>query len=206
MAEVFADEVVEYNSRTFSSEEELTEFFNTEKFVRTCKELYGRNLPALFRFMVNDEPVFAVPNILKQGLPMDWRFFAEIDPITAEDINAEENIEKRRALIIEYGVNNYLKNVEVLSKDAYGVLIEANIDGTDDAEGERQRFVKVRNGTEEPEENKASLREKGMLTDDGHKIYYIPVGDEITTAKMGIEWSWDLPEGSLPAAGWDEES
>lgn len=178
------------------SEETIAAYFESTEFVFFCKETFGLKLP--YCFIIGNDFYRWIPS--KQGIPMDWEYFSELKPITKEVINNETNIEKRRLLIMEYGVNNYLSDVQTLHSDEYGTLIRANF------EGESQQFVRVRNGTEEPEENKAYLKEKGMLTDDGHKIYYLPVSNEVSTAKEGVEESWALPPGTLPNRGWDYET
>lgn len=195
---MFADRVYDLE-KDFKSEEEAVELFSTPAFITWAKEEFGRELPALFVCKVAGEQAYAVPDLKKQGIPMDWRFYAEIDEITAADIDAEQNIEKRRLLMMEFGINNYLQDVTVLGTDAFGTLLEATI------EGDRQKYVKVRNGTPEPEEKHDYLRERGMLTDDGHKIYYIPVSNDAATAKEAVEESWGLPKGLLPQT-WGFES
>jgi hypothetical protein len=184
----------------FSSDEEVEEFFDSTEFVNWAKSEFGKELPFFIQIKLKGDLHFVTYEPSKQGIPMDWVYFAEFEPITEEAIAAENNIEKRRLLMMEYGINKYLKDVREIQSDAYGTLIDALI------LDEPQKFVRVRNGTEEPEENKEYLRERGMLTDDGHKIYYIPVPDEIKTAKEGIEWSWDLQKGFLPDKGWDYET
>lgn len=196
---MYADRVYNFDIK-FSNLDQAHDYFESPTFIKWAREEFGLELPFLFVVDINGEEEMFTPNPTKQGIPMDWRFYSEIDKITAADISAETNIEKRRLLIMEYGVNNYLQDVKALGTDVYGTLIKATIEGME------QQFVKVRNGTEELEEDKAFLREKNMLTADGHKIYYIPVSSKVRTAKQGIEESWGLPKGTLPNAGWDYES
>lgn len=193
------DEVYEMNL-DFNSEVEIKAYFDDPKFIKELAIKYKKEIPAMFVCTLNKDMRFIKFEPTKQGILMDWRFFAEIDKITKEDINFEKNIEKRRLLIMEYGVNNYFEEVQVLNKSIYGKLISTNFLGS------KQQFVQVRNGTIEPEENREYLKEKQMLTKDNHKIYYIPVSDFVTTAKEGIEESWGLSKGVLPESGWDFES
>lgn len=197
----YLDQVYE-TDLVFKNEDEANAYFESIELVNLCKEKFGLKLPFYFKCRLHDEDIYINYMPSKQGIVMDWPYFSEQLPITEEVINNEENIEKRRLLIMEYGITNYLRDIKIISEDKYGVLISAVISGEDEV----QKFVKVRNGTPEPEEKRAYLRERGMLTDDGHKIYYIPVPEHIQTAKEGIEDSWNLPAGLLPTSGWDYET
>jgi hypothetical protein len=187
------------------------EFAKSEKIVNFLKHKYDVDLPYLHEILVKDvsqpngyETLYMHVQPAKQGIPMDWVYYAGYEEITSKAITEENNIEKRRLLMMEYGIANYLKDIEILQEDKYGQLISANIDSqVNGISGlvEKQKFVKVINGTVEPLENQEFLRKRGMLTDDGHKIYYIPVLDDVTTAKQGIAKSWDIPEEWLPEKG-----
>lgn len=190
----------EWADLDFKSEQDFLDYVNQESIVDYLKEKYEDKLPAWFEFKIEGQACYWDGMYEKQGIPMDWDFFSGQAEIIQKSIEEEENIEKRRLLMMEYGINKYLQNVQTLQTDAYGTLIQAEILGED------QKFVKVRNGTREPIENWAYLKERGMLTYDNHKIYYIPVPDEIRTAKEGIAWSWDISKDCLPEKGWDEES
>lgn len=185
---------------SFKDEKEFKEYLDTENFCKLLIAEYGKNIPYLFAANVGGEELYATITFTKQGMPMDWEYFSGLEPITSEVINEETNIEKRFAYIMEYGVANYLQNIKVLHEDKYGVLISAVI------ADQTQLFVKVRNGTVEPKDKWNYFRERGMLTKDNHRIYYIPVPDNIKTAKEGIAWSWNIDKNLLPDNGWTCES
>ncbi len=221
----------------FNTPEEYYTYFRSKSFVDYLTKKYGTNIP---RFFVGHNPnadkakqiypfLFLI-NPSKRGIPMDFDLFSGHVPITPERIKQEENIEKRRLLIMEYGVNNFFKNQEVIQKDAYGELIKAEVDG------DINYFAKVINGTTESDPELISyLKEKNALTSDNRKIYYLAIPSldadipimkslkeiesdddyieeiqvgtfRITTARAAVAWSWGLIEEDLPIDGWDYES
>lgn len=200
------DKIADFTSKyNFSSEKELEVFFSHPKFIKECINKYKLDLPFIFSFTVNNELVICQPNLLKAGRPIDWEYFSGQIPITRDIIAKEENTEKRFALMMEFGINNFLKDIKKLNTNpSYGTLISATIEL--EAESYTQQFVVVRNGTKEPAENAEYLKSKNLLTEDGHRIYYIPVSNNVKTAKEGIEESWGLPEGTFKKTGWDMET
>lgn len=221
MSTKYKDEIHDLK-KTFKDEADCRKYFDTLEFVEYCKALGGLEVPVLFQCKIESlpEPEYFIEYVpTKNGIPMDWHFFSEQVPITVEDIEAETNIEKRTLLMMEYGVANYLNNITILHEDVYGVLLEA------DMSGERQKFVKVTNGTPETLEKQDYYRDRGMLGKNGCRLYYIPVGNEgrfphkwdgqkvtewaqypITTAKQAVASSWEMNPDLLPEAGWDFES
>ena len=200
---MYKDEVYRYK-KSFESMKELESHMETPEFINFAKEKFGRDLPFLWLINIGKKEEIFSPNPTKQGIAMDWRFYSEIDEITSEDINNEENIEKRFLLMMEYGINDYLRDVKIIDSDVYGTLVEASISEDDDIP--KQRFVKVVNGTPEPLEKVDYYRKRGMLTDSGYRIYYIPVNSNVTTAKEAVADTWGLPTDLLPDEGWDFES
>lgn len=197
---MFKDKVFKFDN-TFKDKTEFEAFVNSRAFIDLMIAEEGEKLPFLFEAVIEGNVQFIHIQPAKQGIPMDWHFYAGFKEITKKDIQTETNIEKRRLLMMEFGVANFFDKIKELNTDAYGSLIETKVDG------ERQLFIKVRNGTEEQNKEYIKyLKSKKMLYGKNQRIYYIPVADHVTTAREAVAWSWDVPIEWLPETGFDLES
>jgi hypothetical protein len=201
----------------WQSPEDAEEFLQSEEFHRYLIKEYKLNPPALVGVYIKKKGMlYTTLEFTKQGLPMDWAFYSGQRKITKAAILDEHNVEKRRLLMMEYGVSKFFSDIKVIDESAYGTLIEV------DLEGEPHKFVKEINGTSEAEawqqnpslfpsqaafdKHVKDLKIRGMITESGHKLYYEPVPDEMKTAREAQAWMWDVDVAKLPKKGWDWEA
>ncbi|MBX9696274.1 MAG: hypothetical protein K2Z81_28055, partial [Cyanobacteria bacterium] len=95
--------------------------------------------------------------------------------ITVSQIGSERNVEVRRILIQQYGLEKYLADsgAVVLDSDQYGVLYKREQDGE-----EPMVVVKVTNSTQEPGEPP--------------KHYFLRVPPYMRTAKDAVAWTFQM--------------
>ena len=154
-------------------------------------EVFVIERPTILRFdpfhrMHNDAgPAFAFKDGHKGYYWCNVQLTEEIvegrDRITVDQIMKEANAERRRAMMGLYGLERMLVdlNAKLIQSDGYGDLYEVVIDN------ERQRFVKVVNGTPNP--------------DGSYKDYIIPVRREMETAHQAVAATFHLtPETYAP--------
>jgi hypothetical protein len=99
------------------------------------------------------------------------------DQLTIEQIDKEQNVEVRRILIQQYGMEKYLKdsNAVKIDEDEYGVLYRKS-----QPLDEPIVVVRVLNPTPEP--------------DGTNKFYFLRVAPYITTARQAVAWTFDMDE------------
>jgi hypothetical protein len=99
------------------------------------------------------------------------------EPITLEMIEAEPNVEVRRVLIERFGLDNYLKERQVIKihQDKCGILYRMNLQGD-----EPVLVVHVVNSSPEP--------------DGSYKEYFLRVPPTMTRARQAIAWTFGLTE------------
>ena len=189
-------------TQQFKNIQELKEYIDSFSFVDLLKTKYGVNIPLLYVANIGKvEPLYFTIMFSKLGVNMDWKYYSGLEAITENSIHSEKNIEKRRLLMLEYGIDKFFKKVKLIQQDVYGELIEATIDG------ERLRFLKCIDGsTEKDIQLILGLREKGGLTLEDKRIHYIEVPDTCKTAKEAAAWTWNLSVDSLKDKGWDVEA
>ncbi len=184
-----------------NTEQEYINHFNSLEFHNYLKDTYGRKYPWYFIIQLNGQSLYVHLKSGKFNIPMDWVYYAGYEKITKKVIQAEENIEKRRLLMMEYGLEDFFEDKKVIHKDIYGELIEATIDG------ERARFLRCIDGSvEKDEDTLAYYRKMNGVTDDNKRIHYVPVEETVKTAREAAAWSWGIPEKELPETGWDVEA
>ncbi|HEY9786554.1 MAG TPA: hypothetical protein V6D17_14190 [Candidatus Obscuribacterales bacterium] len=95
--------------------------------------------------------------------------------MTVKTIDAERNIEVRRAMIERYGFGKYLldSNAEKVHEDKYGVLYRKVY-----SDDEPIVMVHVNDATPQP--------------DGFHRAYFIRVPSFITTAKEAVAWTFNM--------------
>lgn len=93
----------------------------------------------------------------------------------AEDIDRMRNVEVRRVMIEDFGMERYLRetNAQEIQRDQYGVLYRRVLDND-----EPLVIVKVRNSTAE--------------ADGTYKDYFLRVPPDITTARQGVAWTFEM--------------
>lgn len=142
----------DFKSIIFENVEEIEKYFNDITFIDAAITLYGEKIPLVFEVELKGEErkifVNLVPFKDGSGLPMEWKFYTGQVDITEEDINNETNIEKRRGLMLEYGLTKYLQDSKVIQEDNYGTLMDVHFKG-DGGDSITQRIAKVINGTNE---------------------------------------------------------
>lgn len=96
---------------------------------------------------------------------------------TAKDIDAESNLEVRRAMIDRFGLERYLASsgAELIHEDECGMLYRKDM-----GEDEPLLVVRVRNSTPEP--------------DGTHKDYFLRVPPIIERAREAVAWTFGLHE------------
>jgi hypothetical protein len=99
------------------------------------------------------------------------------EPITFEMINAEPNAEVRRVLIERFGLDNYLRegNVIKVHQDQCGILYRMNLRGD-----EPLLVVRVVNSTAEP--------------DGTFNEYFLRVPPNIVRSRQAVAWTFGLTE------------
>ncbi len=99
------------------------------------------------------------------------------EPIDLEMIEAEPNVEVRRVLIERFGLDNYLKERQVIKihQDKCGILYRMNLQGD-----EPVLVVHVVNSSPEP--------------DGSYKEYFLRVPPTMTRARQAIAWTFGLTE------------
>ncbi|MBX9696088.1 MAG: hypothetical protein K2Z81_27115 [Cyanobacteria bacterium] len=103
------------------------------------------------------------------------RLIEERHSVTADEINAERNIELRRLMIEVFGVDRFLKESRAtpVQEDIHGILYRFKIVGLEDLV-----MVQVFNSTAEP--------------DGSRKTYWLRVPPFVMTAKQGVAWSFGM--------------
>jgi len=104
--------------------------------------------------------------------------------ITVEQIDKQENLEVRRILIQQYGLDKYLEDSGAVEIDAdeFGVLYKKTLPND-----EPVVVVRVLNPTPEP--------------DGTHKFYFLRVPPHIATARAAVAWTFNMkPEQYKPAS------
>lgn len=93
----------------------------------------------------------------------------------ADDIDRMRNVEVRRVMIEDFGMERYLSetHAEEIHRDETGVLYRKPLDND-----EPLVVVKVRNSTAEP--------------DGTFKNYFLRVPPEITTAREAVAWTFEM--------------
>ncbi len=105
------------------------------------------------------------------------RQFAEApETITVNDIENESNLEMRRLMLDRYGIKKFLVDVgaKEVQRDECGILYRHNFHEA----LEPIVMVEVTNSTKEP--------------DGTYKKYFLRVPPNITTAKAGIAWTFNM--------------
>lgn len=199
------DQVYEIKGN-FSTLDEVQEYVNTPAFYKELTANNSDKAPGIAIVTLRGQ---SVPEILflsfeQNGIPIDWCYDNQSKPITLESIKKESNTEKRRLLIMKYGLGAFEKDMgfKTVSCDAYGTLMYVK----NELFPTGQQFVKVINGTPEPVEKWEELKKAQAITKDGRKYYYCPVPLTVKTAKEGIAFTWDIDPDILPDKGWDFES
>lgn len=190
---------VEYNTV-----EEWKKYVRSTECVEYFKKVYGtitNKIPVIHKIKINGEDRFIFLQPEKMNIEMDWKFYAGLEPITKEAIQKETNIEKRRLLMFEYGIDTFFEGAKTLHKDAYGEYIVATIDK------EKTYWLKVKNGTTATGAVLEQLQQKkGSLSPDNKKYYYIPTKAGLKTCREGVALSWGLKEKDLPEKGFAIET
>jgi hypothetical protein len=157
--------------------------FYPDKFNKELR-VQINNIPTIFhrdhdgRFHCNNGPALALPDGYKiyaiHGIMVPDFVVEDPGSITFFDICHEENTELRRILIEKYGWDRYINSsgASIISQDEYGTLYRYAYGG------DIISFVKVKNGTPEP--------------DGSFKHYCIHVPPEIKTAHEAVAWTFGL--------------
>ena len=189
-------------NRTFQSEQEAINWFQGSEFILAAKKKFGAELPVMFEVQIGIKTLYHSPVFEKQGIPMDWEYYTEQKPITPEVISAERNAEKRALLMLEYGILDFLENIQHIdTHPVYGMLISSTMPN----ELGEQFWVIVEDPQPITKEKRQYLRERNMLSDKGNELVYIPVPDTMCTAKEAVAWTFGLQEQDLPEEGFDVE-
>lgn len=192
-----------------NNDAEALEFITSNsEYITKLVSLFGPYLPALLAYKdKGGEEVYLYTDLISRaGVRVPWEYFAEILPITKKVIKETDNVELKMLYMFEYGIEDYLENVTEVSKDAYGTIITAKI------EGNTHTLIKWRCGTEQtnPKRLKEYKKQAGRLDENNHRYYYeeIPSEWRNRSAKEYTEWSfgYDIIGKKLPDGGWDSEA
>lgn len=111
-----------------------------------------------------------------QGMTVPPNIISKPDTITVEQIISHENLEIRRFMLEQYGIERFITDsgAVLIDESAYGALYEMPV--------KRDRFnmVRVRNSTTEPD---------GTL-----RVYFIAVPPTIQTAREAVAWTFEMKE------------
>lgn len=114
-----------------------------------------------------------------RGLQVDERIVMDPRSLTVEEINGQRNIEIRRVMMEQYGLDRYLRksNAREITKDAYGTLWECPVPGDVPL-----RMVEVLNSTPEP---------------DGHyKTYFLRVPQNVRDPHEAVAWTFGMTKAT----------
>ena len=203
------DKVYEVERR-FKSIEEATKWGESFECLKFCREKFGVDFPGLFVAFIDtedgkEERIYGTYAGQKNNIPMDWDFYSDLKEITAADIDAERNADKRTLLMMEYGVKDYLQDIEIIDEHPeFGQLIKSVIKGEDD-DLEPQLWLVDEDPQPISKEKRDFLRKRDMLSSAGNEMVYIPVPPEMETAKQAAAWSFEMEEDELDNSGFTEE-
>lgn len=191
---------------TSSALDKVQIYVNSASFREALKERLrkqGVNKIPLLLTVTLDNVVTPVHLIFEeQGLLSYAKYELGLEEVTEDAIMAEQNTERRRLLMMKYGIAKFFDKSKIISSDVYGTIIEVELQG--DRTGPT-RFIKLINDTEEPEERKAQLQERGML-ENNRRIYYEPIPLEINTGKEAMAWRCNVPIDAFPDDGWSAKA
>jgi hypothetical protein len=117
-----------------------------------------------------------------EGMLLDKKIVETPHELTIEEIDKEENVERRRVMLERYGIERYLKEsgTEFVCQDRFGKLYRREFNNDEDLV-----VVRVTNSTPEPD---------GTIKD-----YFLRVPSEMKTPQEAVAWTFDvLPENYLP--------
>lgn len=112
-----------------------------------------------------------------RGFEVDARFVQAPETLTWQDIEHEENAERRSALIDLFGAERIseMRDTRQVSHDDFGILLRRTT-----RFGDVMQCVLVENSTPEP--------------DGSRKRYVLRVPPHVATARQAVAWTFGLPE------------
>jgi hypothetical protein len=117
-----------------------------------------------------------------RGMPLPPDVVAELEHLTVERIQAEENAEVRRVMLEHFGFDRYLKESKAteVGRDECGILWRIRFPND-----EPLVMVEVVNSTAEP--------------DGTFRTYFLRVPPDLTSARQAVAWTFDVdPETYTP--------
>jgi hypothetical protein len=147
------------------------------EFVIVCERPMAIRLDGRGRLHCGDAPAIVWPDgwgvYSWHGVALRPEIVEQRDRMTVEQIDAEQNVEVRRAMLEIYGEERYILDSEVvcIQKDRYGELFRKAV-----PDDEPVTMVRVVNSTPEP--------------DGVNKIYFLRVPPDTKTAHEGVAWTF----------------